>query len=183
MALHVSAARARKDRNLQPVGYYEEVLVVRVHPEILHAQGLPPELIDEKTIWDDRFQSIVDLERHLYRNGTRVVKVFLHLSRDEQRKRLLARIDDPDKNWKFSLADMHERDYWKEYTKAYEACLSATSTHHAPWYVVPADDKDNARVIVSQLVVDALKALHLEYPKTTTKRRRELAAIRKVLEK
>lgn len=163
--------------------YYEEVLVVRVHLEILHAQGLPPELVDDKTIWDHRYESIVDLERHLYRNGTRIVKVFLHVSREEQRKRFLGRIDEADKNWKFSLADMHERNYWKEYTKAYEACLSATSTEHAPWYVVPADDKDNARVIVSRLVLDALEALHLEYPEVTTERRRELKTIRKQLAK
>jgi PPK2 family polyphosphate:nucleotide phosphotransferase len=163
--------------------YYEDVLVVRVHPELLRAQGLPPELLDEKTIWEDRYRSIVDLEEHLHRNATRIVKVFLHLSRDEQRKRFLARIDDPNKNWKFSAADMHERDYWKHYTKAYEACLSATSTHHAPWYVVPADDKENARVIVSRLIVDTLEALHLRYPKTGSKRRRELASTREELEK
>ena len=108
--------------------YYEEVLVVRVHPEILRAQGLAEELRDEKTIWEERFRSIVDLEAHLHRNGTRIIKVFLHLSKDEQRKRFLERIDEPDKNWKFSLADIHERKYWKQYMKAYEACLSATST-------------------------------------------------------
>jgi len=112
--------------------YYEEVLVVRVHPEILRAQGLAEELRDEKTIWEERFRSIVDLEAHLHRNGTRIIKVFLHLSKDEQRKRFLERIDDPDKNWKFSLADIQERKYWKDYMKAYEACLNATSTQHAP---------------------------------------------------
>ncbi len=163
--------------------YYEEVLVVRVHPEILRGEGLSEELRDEKTVWEKRYRSIVDLEEHLHRNGTRIVKVFLHLSRNEQRKRLLARIDDPEKNWKFSLADIHERKYWKQYRKAYEACLSATSTHHAPWYVVPADDKENARLIVSQIVLDTLKGLRMEYPKTTPKRRRELRAIRKLLEK
>jgi len=122
--------------------YYEEVLVVRVHPEILRNQGLPEELRDEKTIWKERYRSIVDLEDHLHRNGTRIVKIFLHLSKNEQRKRFLERIDEPDKNWKFSLADIHERKYWKHYTKAYEACLHATSTHLTPWYVVPADDQD-----------------------------------------
>ena len=137
--------------------YYEEVLVVRVHPEILRNQGLPEELRDEKTIWEERYRSMVDLESHLYRNGTRTVKIFLHLSLEEQRKRFLERLDEPDKNWKFSLADIHERKYWKDYVKAYEACLSATSTHHAPWYVVPADDKENARLIVSRIVLDALK--------------------------
>src|SRR5664280_2746884 len=119
--------------------YYEEVLVVHVHPEILRGQGLPDELLDEKTIWEERYRSIVDLETHLYRNGTRIIKFFLHLSKTEQRRRFLARIDEPDKNWKFSLADIQERKYWKHYQKAYEACLSATSTHHAPWHVVPAD--------------------------------------------
>ena len=163
--------------------YYEEVLVVRVHPEILRSQGLAEELRDEKTIWEDRYRSIVDLEEHLYRNGTRIIKVFLHLSKDEQRKRFLARIDEPDKNWKFSLADIHERKYWKHYVQAYEACLSATSTHHAPWYVVPADDKENARLIVSRIVLDTLQDLKMAYPKTTEKRRLELQAIGRQLKK
>ncbi|MGD0695386.1 MAG: ADP-polyphosphate phosphotransferase [Terriglobia bacterium] len=163
--------------------YYEEVLIVRVHPEILRSQGLSEELRHEKTIWEERYRSIVDLESHLYRNGTRIIKVFLYLSKEEQRKRFLERIDEPDKNWKFSLADIHERKYWKQYMKAYEACLSATSTHHAPWYVVPADDKENARLIVSQIVLDALNELQMAYPKTTAKRRRELKSIRKLLAK
>jgi PPK2 family polyphosphate:nucleotide phosphotransferase len=157
--------------------YYEEVLVVRVHPEILRSQGLR----DEKTIWQERYRSIVDLERHLYRNGTRTVKIFLHLSKDEQKRRFLARIDEPDKNWKFSLADIHERKYWKDYMRAYEECLNATSTHHAPWYAVPADDKENARLIVSQIVLDTLNDLKMSYPKTTAKRREELKSIRKLL--
>jgi PPK2 family polyphosphate:nucleotide phosphotransferase len=163
--------------------YYEEVLVVRVHPEILRGEGLAEELRDEKTIWDERYRSIVDLETHLYRNGTRTIKVFLHLSQEEQRKRFLARIDEPDKNWKFSLADIHERRYWKHYMNAYEACLNATSTDHAPWYVVPADDKENARLLVSQIVLDALDELKMAYPKTTAKRRKELQSIRKLLAK
>jgi PPK2 family polyphosphate:nucleotide phosphotransferase len=163
--------------------YYEEVLVVRVHPEILRSQGLSAELRDEKAIWPERYRSIVDLERHLYHNGTRTVKIFLHLSKEEQRKRFLARIDERDHNWKFSRADIHERKYWKQYQEAYEACLEATSTHHAPWYAVPADDKENARLIISQIVVDALSALKMEYPKTTEKRRQELKSIRKKLEK
>jgi PPK2 family polyphosphate:nucleotide phosphotransferase len=163
--------------------YYEEVLIVRVHPEILRSQGLSEELRDEKNIWEKRYRSFVDLESHLYRNGTRTVKVFLHLSQEEQRKRFLERIDDPDKNWKFSLADIHERKYWKQYMKAYEACLNATSTDHAPWYVVPADDKENARLIVSQIVIDAFKQLKMAYPKTTPKRRRELESIREALAK
>jgi len=161
--------------------YYEEVLVVRVHPETLRGQGLPDELIDEKTIWEERYRSIVDLEEHLHRNGTRIVKFFLHLSKGEQRKRFLERIDEPDKNWKFSLADIHERKYWPHYMKAYEDCLNATSTHHVPWYVVPADDKDNARLIVSRIVLDALNDLKMSYPKTTAKRRRELKSIRQRL--
>jgi PPK2 family polyphosphate:nucleotide phosphotransferase len=158
--------------------YYEEVLVVRVHPEILRSQGLPNELLDEKSIWKERYRSIVDLEEHLHRNGTRIIKFFLHLSKAEQRKRFLERIDEPDKNWKFSLADIHERKYWPHYMEAYEDCLNATSTHHAPWYVVPADDKENARLIVSQIVLDALGDLNMAYPKVTAKRRRELKSIR-----
>jgi PPK2 family polyphosphate:nucleotide phosphotransferase len=163
--------------------YYEEVLVVRVHPEILRSQGLSGELRNRETIWEDRYRSIVDLESHLYRNRTRIVKVFLHLSKEEQRRRFLERIDHPDKNWKFSLADIHERKYWTHYMEAYEACLRATSTHHAPWYVVPADDKENARLIVSQIVLDALNELKMAYPKTTARRRRELESIRKLLTK
>ncbi len=163
--------------------YYEEVLVVRVHPEILRSQGLSEELREEKTIWGERYRSIVDLESHLYRNGTRTIKIFLHLSKEEQRKRFLERIDEPDKNWKFSLADIHERKYWKQYMNAYEDCLSATSTRHAPWYVVPADDKYNARLIVSQIVLDTLRELKMAYPKTSAKRRRELKAIGKLLAK
>ncbi len=163
--------------------YYEEVLVVRVHPEILRSQGLSEELRDEKTIWDERYRSIVDLENHLYRNGTRTVKVFLHLSQEEQRKRFLERTDEPDKNWKFSLADMHERKYWTDYRMAFESCLNAKSTHQAPWYVVPADDKENARLIVSQIVLDALKELKMAYPKVTEERRQELKSIRKMLTK
>jgi PPK2 family polyphosphate:nucleotide phosphotransferase len=161
--------------------YYEEVLIVRVHPEILRNEGLSEELRDEKTIWQERYRSIVDLENHLYRNGTRMIKIFLHMSKNEQRKRFLERIDEPHKNWKFSLSDIHERKYWKQYMNAYEDCLTATSTHHAPWYVVPADDKENARLIVSRIVLDALLDLKLAYPKTTAKRRRELKSIRKLL--
>ncbi len=159
--------------------YYEEVLIVRVHPEILRNQGLPDGLIAAQAIWKERYRSIVELEEHLHRNGTRVVKFFLHLSKDEQRKRFIARIDEPEKNWKFSMADVHERKYWKQYMQAYEDCLTATSTAHSPWYVVPADDKENARLIVSQIVLDTFKGLKMAYPETTEKRRRELKAIRK----
>jgi PPK2 family polyphosphate:nucleotide phosphotransferase len=161
--------------------YYEEVLIVRVHPEILLSQRLSEKLRDDKTIWQGRYRSIVDWEEHLHRNGTRIIKLFLHLSKDEQRKRFRKRVEEPDKNWKFSLSDIHERNYWKDYMKAYEACLHATSTQHAPWHVVPADDKKNARLIVSQIVLDALQELKLAYPKTTSKRRRELKSIRKQL--
>ena len=163
--------------------YYEEVLVVKVHPEILRSQGLSEELRDEKTIWKERYRSIVDFENHLYRNGTHIVKIFLHLSKNEQRKRFLERLDEPDKNWKFSLADIHERKFWKQYTKAYEECLRATSTRHVPWYVVPADDKENARLIVSRIVLDALEDPKLAYPKTTAKRQRELKSIGRHLAK
>ncbi len=163
--------------------YYEEVLVVRVHPKMLLSQGLSEELRDQKDIWDERYRSINNLEHHLYHNGTRTVKIFLHLSQEEQRKRFLDRIDEPDKNWKFSLSDIHERKYWKEYMEAFEECLNATSTRHAPWYAVPADDKDNARLIVSQIVLDSLQKLKMAYPKTTAKRRLELESIRKLLAK
>jgi PPK2 family polyphosphate:nucleotide phosphotransferase len=162
--------------------YYEEVLVVRVHPENLRNSHLPRELIDATHFWKDRYRSIVELEEHLHRNGTRVIKVFLHLSKNEQRKRFLARIDEPDKNWKFSLSDIHERKYWKKYMEAYEDCVAATSTAEAPWYIVPADDKENARLIVSQIVLDAFDKLKMAYPKTTAARRRELKSIRKLLQ-
>jgi PPK2 family polyphosphate:nucleotide phosphotransferase len=163
--------------------YYEEVLIVRVHHEILHSEGLPDARHHDKTVWRDRYRSITDLERHLHINGTLIVKFFLHLSKEEQRKRFLARIDEPEKNWKFSLADIEERKLWKQYMKAYEDCLSATSTRDAPWYVVPADDKENARLIVSQIVHDALDGLKMTYPKTSAERRQELLSLRKRLVK
>jgi PPK2 family polyphosphate:nucleotide phosphotransferase len=162
--------------------YYEEVLIARVHPEILRAEGLPDELLDERTIWHQRYRSIVNLEKHLDRNGTRIIKFFLHLSKEEQRKRFLDRIERPEKNWKFSLSDIEERKFWGDYMKAYEKCLSATSTKHAPWYIVPADDKPNARLIVSRIVLDTVEALKLSFPKTSAARRRELRSLRKQLE-
>ena len=161
--------------------YYEEVLIVRVHPEILRSQGLPDGLLNEKTIWNERYRSIVDMENHLHRNGTRIIKFFLHLSEEEQRKRFLDRIDEPEKNWKFSLADIEERKFWKQYMQAYEACLSATSTKIAPWYVVPADDKENARLITSRIVLDTFKSLEMHYPETDAKRQQELQSIRELL--
>jgi PPK2 family polyphosphate:nucleotide phosphotransferase len=163
--------------------YYEEVLIVRVHPEILQGEGLAETPRQAATLWQERYRSIVALERHLHRNGTRIVKFFLHLSKDEQRRRFLARIDEPDKNWKFSLADMAERQYWRQYMEAYADCLSATSTRTAPWYVVPADDKENARLIVSQTIVDTLADLQLAYPKPAAERRAELQALRTLLER
>ncbi len=163
--------------------YFEDVLIVRVHPEILRNQGLPDALLNEKHIWNERYQSINELEKHLHRNGTRVVKFFLHLSKEEQRKRFLARIDDPEKNWKFSRADIEERKYWDEYMKAYEACLSAASTKDAPWYVVPADDKANARLIISEIVLDTFRKLNQTFPQTDATRAAELQEIRKLLEK
>ncbi len=159
--------------------YYEEVLIVRVHREILRSEGIPGAAHDDKTVWHDRYRSITNLERHLHGNGTRIIKFFLHLSKEEQRKRFLARIDEPGKNWKFSLADVAERKFWKQYMRAYEECLTATSTRHSPWYVVPADDKENARLIVSRIILDAAEELKMTFPKTSAKRRRELLSIRK----
>ena len=163
--------------------YYEEVLVVKVHPEILHHQGLPEALLDEKDIWKERYRSITDLEKHLHRNGTRVIKFFLHLSKNEQRKRFLERVDEPDKNWKFSLADIHERKYWKHYLQAFELCLTETTSQEAPWFVVPADDKRDARLIVSQIVLDTIENLRMTYPKVSAKRHRDLESIRRQLSK
>ena len=163
--------------------YYEEVLILRVHPEILRSEAIPDTPHRDKKIWHDRYRSIVDLEKHLHVNGTRIIKFYLHLSKEEQRKRFLARIDEPEKNWKFSTADIAERKFWKQYMKAYEECLAATSTGHAPWYVVPADDKENARLIVSQIVLDRLEELKMAFPETSSKRRRELLSIRKQLAK
>jgi len=194
---HPSAAELEHDflwrttRNLPARGnigifnrsYYEEVLIIRVHPELLHSEGLVDVPHDEKRIWHERYRSIRNLEKHLHINGTRIVKFFLHLSQEEQRKRFLARIDDPDKNWKLSLADIAERKFWKPYMKAYEDCLSETSTKESPWYVVPADDKENTRLIVSQIIVNTLKDLEMYYPKTTDERKQELLEIRKELAK
>jgi len=163
--------------------YYEEVLIVRVHPEILRAQKLAQEGPGRRAVWEKRYRSIADMEAHLERNGTRIVKFFLHVSKDEQRKRFLARIDEPEKNWKFSRQDIEERKYWKDYMRAYEACLEATSAKRSPWYVVPADDKPNARLIVSRIVVDTLKKLDLAYPQADAGRRRELLTLRKLLAK
>ena len=163
--------------------YYEEVLIVRVHPEILNNECLPNELLGKHAVWRQRYQSIINLENHLHHNGTHIIKFFLNMSKEEQRRRFLKRIDEPEKNWKFSLADMEERKFWKHYMKAYEDCLNATSTTEAPWYIIPADDKENTRLIISQIIVDALKELKMSYPRPSAKRRQELNSIRKLLSK
>jgi PPK2 family polyphosphate:nucleotide phosphotransferase len=163
--------------------YYEEVLIVRVHPEILLAQGIADAPRDLNKRWRHRYRSINNLERHLHGSGTRIVKFFLHLSKEEQRERFLARIEEPRKNWKFSVADIKERKFWDDYMSAYEDCLSATSTEHAPWYAVPADDKLNARLIVSAVILETLKDMKLRYPESDAARREELQAIRAELDK
>jgi PPK2 family polyphosphate:nucleotide phosphotransferase len=161
--------------------YYEEVLIVRVHPELLLNERVTSLADDDHAIWRERYRSIVDLEQHLSRNSTHIIKFFLHLSKEEQRKRFLARIDEPDKNCKIGLADIEERKYWKQYMKAYEACIGATSTDAAPWYIVPADDKLNARLLVSQIIVETLTDLKMSYPEISAQRRDELQAMREGL--
>ncbi len=160
--------------------YYEEVLVVRVHPEFLEKQRLPKERITSK-IWSERFEDINAFERHLRRSGTTVVKFFLNISRREQEKRLLARIDDPTKNWKFSPGDLPERARWKAYMAAYQEALSATSTSHAPWYVIPADHKWFAHAAIAEVLYDTLRRLDPEYPPLTPVQRRELTDARRQL--
>jgi PPK2 family polyphosphate:nucleotide phosphotransferase len=162
--------------------YYEEVLIVRVHPELLESEGIADRPRDDEEFWNERYRSVVDLERHLHANGTRVVKFFLHLSKEEQRSRFLLRLEKPEKNWKFSLADIHERKFWDAYQQVYGECLAATSTASSPWYIVPADDKDSARLIVSQIVVDTFLALKMHYPVVHGARKQELKAIRRKLE-
>ena len=161
--------------------YYEEVLIVRVHPNILVGENLPKEAQNKKNIWKNRYRSIVELEKHLHCNGTRVIKFFLHISKDEQRKRFLERIDAPEKNWKLTSDDIEERQYWDDYMEAYEECLGATSTKESPWYIVPADDKENSRIIISTIILDTLSKMKLSYPETDAKRREELQVIRKEL--
>ena len=163
--------------------YYEEVLIVRVHPEILDSEGLINQKIKGENIWLNRYRSIIDLERHLHLNGTRIIKFFLHLSKEEQRKRFLERIDSPDKNWKLSFADIKERQFWKSYMSAFEECMSATSSLESPWYIVPADDKENARLIVSRIVLDTFQRLNMHYPKPSVKQKHELRLIREKLMK
>jgi PPK2 family polyphosphate:nucleotide phosphotransferase len=157
--------------------YYEEVLIVRVHPEILRAQNIPREN-NSDGIWERRYRSIRDHERHLHENGTRIIKFFLHISREEQRKRLLKRIDNPHKNWKFNLGDLDERDLWDDYMAAYAACIKATSTKESPWYIIPADDKLTARLLISKTIVDTLEKLPMCYPKPTREQVARLKAVR-----
>jgi polyphosphate kinase 2 (PPK2 family) len=152
-----------------------------VQPEILRAEGLPREALAGRDFWQQRYRSIAGLENHLHRNGTRVIKFFLHLSKEEQRRRLLRRIDEQDKNWKASMADIEQRKFWTQYQRAYEACLGATSSVNAPWYVVPADDKQNAHLIIAQIILNALKVLRMAYPRSDRARKRELQAIRERL--
>jgi len=161
--------------------YYEEVLVVRVHPELLRAEGLPDSKLKDAKVWKGRYRSIVDLERHLERCGTRVIKFFLHLSKDEQRERLIARLDDPEKSWKFNVGDIDERNFWPSYMDAYERCLGATSTANAPWHIVPADDKRNARLIVSQVIVETLEKLDMRYPQLDAGEQQKLLSVRAAL--
>jgi PPK2 family polyphosphate:nucleotide phosphotransferase len=163
--------------------YYEEVLIARVIPEILEGQRLPAEFVDPQKIWRQRYRDIVNLEDYLHRNGTRIVKFFLHLSKEEQRRRLLARIDTADKNWKFSRTDIEIRRQWDAFQAAYEDCLSATSSKQAPWYAVPADDKRNARLIVSQVIVETMKSLRMSYPTPGKQHLKELKEIKRMLEK
>ncbi len=162
--------------------YYEEVLVARVHPEILRHEGLPEEFLGKEGLWKGRYRSIVEYEKHLHENGTRVLKIFLHLSKEEQRKRFLARLEDPQKNWKFSMSDIQERKYWDQYWSAYEDCLTETTTERAPWHIVPADDKYNSRLVISHLILHCLKDLKMEYPKPDEDRKKEWEAIRRALE-
>jgi PPK2 family polyphosphate:nucleotide phosphotransferase len=161
--------------------YYEEVLVVRVHPELLLAEHLPPALSSTKGIWKQRYHDMNALESYLARNGFLVLKFFLHISKEEQKRRLLARLDAPEKNWKFSLRDVQERGFWKDYMRAYEKMIAATATEHAPWHVVPADNKWFTRLTVASTIVEALQGLGLRYPTIDRQRRRELAEARKAL--
>ncbi len=161
--------------------YYEEVLVVKVHQAILKAHNIPPELITE-SIWQERYESINDFEKHLARNGTKIVKFFLHLSKDEQKRRFLSRIDNSHKNWKFSKFDIQERGYWDNYQTAYGQAIGATSTAHAPWNIIPADDKKNARLLIAQTLCDAFGELDMHYPHQSEQRVAELKAIRNDLE-
>ena len=160
--------------------YYEEVLVVRVHPELLQNEKIPPSLVNKK-IWEERFEDIVNFERHMWRSGTVIRKFFLHVSKKEQKKRFLARLEEPEKNWKFSPSDIHERKYWDEYQDAYEDMIRNTATKRAPWYVVPADNKWFTRLVISSVIVDTLESLDLSYPKVPEAKRREFVEAKHIL--
>jgi PPK2 family polyphosphate:nucleotide phosphotransferase len=162
--------------------YYEEVLIVRVHPKVLEGEKLPPSLVT-KNIWDERFEDIRSFERHLARNGTVIRKFFLHLSKKEQKQRFMARLDEPEKNWKFSAADVHEREFWDDYQNAFEDMIRNTATKRAPWYVIPADNKWFTHLAVAAVIVETLEELNPDYPKVDAAKRKELAAARKLLEK
>jgi PPK2 family polyphosphate:nucleotide phosphotransferase len=161
--------------------YYEDVLIVRVHPEMLRKEGLVDPSTPLEDVWRDRYSSINGIEQHLHNNRTRIIKFFLHLSKEEQRRRFLKRIDKPEKNWKFNAADIEERRFWDDYMQAYENCLAATSTAHAPWYVIPADDKKNARLFVSSIILETLRGLNMEYPKLSADQEQQLLAARQQL--
>jgi len=162
--------------------YYEEVLVVRVHPDVLKSEKLPPSRLT-KDIWKERFEDIQCFERHMARNGTVIRKFFLHLSKKEQKKRFLARLEEPEKHWKFSDADIHERDYWDDYQDAYEDMIRKTASKHAPWYVVPADNKWFTHLVVSAAIVDTLEELDLAYPKVDAAKLKQIVAARRILSK
>jgi PPK2 family polyphosphate:nucleotide phosphotransferase len=157
--------------------YYEEVLVVRVHEEILKKQRLPPSSMG-KRIWDERLADIAHFEDYLTRQGTIILKFFLHVSREEQKKRFMRRLDNPEKNWKFSVSDVHERKFWRDYMSAFQAAVAATASEHAPWYVVPADNKWFTRLVVAAAIVEAVEKLDLAYPKVSPEQKKELAAAR-----
>jgi PPK2 family polyphosphate:nucleotide phosphotransferase len=160
--------------------YYEEVLVVKVHEELLRAQKLPPQLVT-KDVWEERYEDINGLEKHLYRNGTAILKFFLHVSKKEQQRRFLSRLEEPDKNWKFSLADAREREHWDDYMSAYDDMIRHTAAPHAPWFVVPADHKWFTRIVVAAAVIHALKGLDLAFPKVSAARKRDLEEVRETL--
>ncbi|MEA2833870.1 MAG: hypothetical protein QOG66_2072 [Methylobacteriaceae bacterium] len=161
--------------------YYEDVLIVRVHPDILRKEGLVDPSTPLEDVWCDRYNSVNGIEQHLHNNRTRIIKFFLHLSKEEQRRRFLKRIDKSEKNWKFNAADIEERRFWDDYMQAYENCLAATSTAHAPWYVIPADDKKNARLFVSSIILETLRGLNMEYPKLSADQEQQLLAARQQL--
>lgn len=162
--------------------YYEEVVVVRIYPHFLEQQRIPAEFVDPERIWQERFNDIINLENYLHRNGTRIIKFFLHLSKEEQRKRLLARIDEPSKNWKISSADIEARRKWHEYQHAYAECIGMTSTEFAPWFIVPADDKRNTRLIVSSILLETLRSLKMDYPRPSDDHLANLERMRAYLE-